>query len=122
MLTGGSGPDSTARLEVFLRSLAQLGWTESQNVRLDIRRGGGDIEDIRKYAAELAARTPDVIVTVGGPATGELLQATVEFIASAGETPQSHSLEAVMGLQVCEAHFYLLAFSLRSNERLCPDK
>ena len=46
----------------------------------------------------------------------------VEFIASAGEAPQSHSLEAVMGLQVCEAHFYLLAFSLRSNERLCPDK
>jgi putative ABC transport system substrate-binding protein len=76
VLTGGSGPDSTARLDVFLRALAELGWTESQNVRLDIRRGGGDIEDIRKYAAELAARTPDVIVTVGGPATGALLQAT----------------------------------------------
>jgi putative tryptophan/tyrosine transport system substrate-binding protein len=76
VLTGGSGPDSTARLEVFLKALAQLGWTESQNVRLDIRRGGGDIDDIRKYAAELAARTPDVIVTVGGPATGELLHAT----------------------------------------------
>jgi putative tryptophan/tyrosine transport system substrate-binding protein len=76
VLTGGSGPDSTARLEVFLGALAQLGWTENHNVRLDIRRGGGDIDDIRKYAAELAARTPDVIVTIGGPATGELLQAT----------------------------------------------
>jgi putative ABC transport system substrate-binding protein len=76
VLTGGSGPDSTARLEVFLRALAQLGWTESHNVRLDIRRGGGDIDDIRKFAAELAARTPDVIVTVGGPATAEVLQAT----------------------------------------------
>jgi ABC-type uncharacterized transport system substrate-binding protein len=76
VLTGGSGPDSTARLEIFLRALAQLGWTESHNVRLDIRRGGGDIEDIRKYAAELVARTPDVIVSVGGVATGELLQAT----------------------------------------------
>ena len=76
VLTGGSGPNSTARLEVFLRALAQLGWTENHNVRLDIRRGGGDIDDIRKYAAELAARTPDVIVTIGGPATGELLQAT----------------------------------------------
>jgi putative tryptophan/tyrosine transport system substrate-binding protein len=76
VLTGGSGPDSTARLEVFLRALAQLGWTENHNVRLDIRRGGGDIDDIRKYAAELAARTPDVIVSIGGPATGELLQAT----------------------------------------------
>jgi len=76
VLTGGSGPDSTARLEVFLRALSQLGWTEDHNVRLDIRRGGGDLDDIRKYAAELAARTPDVIVTVGGPATGEVLRAT----------------------------------------------
>jgi putative ABC transport system substrate-binding protein len=76
VLTGGFGPDSTARLEVFLRALAELGWTENHNVRLDIRRGGGDVDDIRKYAAELAGRTPDVIVTVGGPATGEVLHAT----------------------------------------------
>jgi putative tryptophan/tyrosine transport system substrate-binding protein len=76
VLTGGSGPDSTARLEVFLGALAQLGLTESHNVRLDIRRGGGDIDTIRKYAAELAARAPDVIVAVGGPATGALLEAT----------------------------------------------
>jgi putative ABC transport system substrate-binding protein len=76
VLTGGAGPDSTARLEVFLRALAQLGWTESHNVRFDIRRGGGDLDNIRKYAAELAARTPDVIVAIGGPATGALLQAT----------------------------------------------
>ena len=36
VLTGGSGPDSTARLEVFLRALSQLGWTEDHNVRLDM--------------------------------------------------------------------------------------
>jgi hypothetical protein len=46
----------------------------------------------------------------------------VELIARTGEAPQSHSLEAMMGLQVCEAHFYLLAFSLRLNEWLCPQK
>lgn len=38
--------------------------------------GAGDLDNIRKYAAELAARTPDVIVAIGGPATGALLQAT----------------------------------------------
>ena len=76
VLTGGSGPDSTARLDELLGALAQLGWTESDKVRFDIRRGGGDLDNIRKYAAELAARTPDVIVAIGGPATGELLQAT----------------------------------------------
>jgi len=76
VLTGGSGPDSTARLEIFLKALEQLGWTEHHNVQLDIRRGGGNVDNIRKYAAELAAHTPDVIVTVGGPATGEVLRAT----------------------------------------------
>jgi putative ABC transport system substrate-binding protein len=76
VLTGGAGPDSTARLDEFLRALAQLGWTESHNVNFDIRRGGGDLDNIRKYAAELAARTPAVIVAIGGPATGALLQAT----------------------------------------------
>src|SRR3981189_442702 len=76
VLTGGFGPDSQARLEAFLGALAQLGWIEGQNVRLEIRRGGGDAEAIRKQAAELAALAPDVIVTIGGTATGRLLQET----------------------------------------------
>ena len=76
VLTGGSGPDSQARLEAFLKALAQLGWTESHNVRLDIRRGGGDADAIRKHATELAALAPDVIMAIGGTATGRLLQAT----------------------------------------------
>jgi putative ABC transport system substrate-binding protein len=76
VLTGGFGPDSQARLEAFLRALAQLGWTEGQNVRLEIRRGGGESDTIRKHAAELAALAPDVIVAIGGTATGDLLQAT----------------------------------------------
>ena len=76
VLTGASGPVSDARLDVFLKALAQLGWTEDQNVRLEIRRGGGNPDAIRKHAAELAALAPDVIMTIGGTATGQLLQAT----------------------------------------------
>ena len=76
VLTGGSGPDSQARLAVFLQALAQLGWIQGQNVRLDIRQGGGSAENIRKHAEELAALAPDVIVTIGGTATGRLLQTT----------------------------------------------
>ena len=76
VLTGGFGPDSQARLEAFLKALAQLGWTDGQNVRLEIRRGGGDADAIRKHATELAALAPDVIMAVGGTATGALLQAT----------------------------------------------
>jgi putative tryptophan/tyrosine transport system substrate-binding protein len=76
VLTGGFGPDSQARLETFLKALAQLGWIEGKNVRLEIRRGGGDADAIRRYATELAALSPDVIMAVGGTATGRLLQAT----------------------------------------------
>src|SRR2546430_2254147 len=75
-LTGCFGPDSEARVAVFLQALAQLGWMEGQNVRLEIRQGGGDFDTIRKHAAELAALGPDVILAVGGSATGLLLQAT----------------------------------------------
>ena len=76
VLTGGFGPDSQARLEAFLKALAQLGWTDGQNVRLGIRWGGGDADAIRRHATELAALAPDVIMAVGGTATGALLQAT----------------------------------------------
>ena len=76
VLTGGFGPDSQARLEAFLKALAQLRWTDGQNVRLEIRRGGGDADAIRRHATELAALAPDVIMAVGGTATGALLQAT----------------------------------------------
>ena len=76
VLTGGSGADSQARLAIFLQALGQLGWTEGQNVRLEIRQGGGDADAIRKHATELAALAPDIIVTIGGTATARVLQAT----------------------------------------------
>jgi putative ABC transport system substrate-binding protein len=61
---------------MFVQALAQLGWTEGQNVRLEIRQGGGDVDAIRKHAAELAALVPDVILTIGGTATGRLIETT----------------------------------------------
>src|SRR3954467_13910706 len=76
VLTGGFGPDSQARLEAFLKALAQLGWTDGQNMRLEIRRGGGDADAIRRYATELAALALDVIMAVGGTVVGALLQAS----------------------------------------------
>ena len=76
VLTGASGPVSDARLDAFLKALAQLGWRDGENVRLEIRRGAGDADAMRKYAAELAALAPDVIMAIGGTATGQLLQAT----------------------------------------------
>src|SRR5437764_1379708 len=76
VLTGGSGLASDARVATFVQALALTGWNQGQNLRLDIRHGRGDLDGIRKQAAELVALEPDVIVTVGGTATGRLLQTT----------------------------------------------
>jgi putative ABC transport system substrate-binding protein len=69
-------PAAQRRVLAFAQALAQLGWTDGRNVRIDVRWSGGDPERIRKYAAELVALAPDVILANSTPATGALLQAT----------------------------------------------
>jgi putative ABC transport system substrate-binding protein len=70
-------PDGRAQIEAFLQGLAQLGWIDGRNVRIDYRWGFGNVDNIRKSAAELAALAPDVILTTGGASlVGPLLQAT----------------------------------------------
>jgi ABC-type uncharacterized transport system substrate-binding protein len=79
MLTGGvASDDADAQINVtaFLQVLRQLGWNDGRNVRIDYRWGAGDADNIRKYAAELAASAPDVIVTNGTVTMAPLLQAT----------------------------------------------
>jgi hypothetical protein len=68
--------EGKARFAAFRQGLQQLGWTDGRNVRIDYRWGGGDADNIRKHAAELAALAPDVILAAGGAITGPLLQAT----------------------------------------------
>jgi putative ABC transport system substrate-binding protein len=69
-------PATQPRLAAFLQGLQQLGWTEGRNIRIDIRWSTGDAERARRYVAELVALACDVILTVGSPTTGLLLQAT----------------------------------------------
>ena len=52
-----------------------MGWTDGRNVQIDYRFGGGDADNIRKHAAELAALAPDVILAAGAAAVGPMLQA-----------------------------------------------
>jgi putative ABC transport system substrate-binding protein len=73
---GASDLDAQARLAAFLQALQQLGWTNGRNVRLDVRWAAGNADDARKYAAELVALGPDVILAQGGSVVGPLLQAT----------------------------------------------
>jgi ABC-type uncharacterized transport system substrate-binding protein len=69
-------PDTRARNAAFVQGLAQLGWTDGRNVRIDYRWGEGNADDLRKHAAELVALAPDVILAPGGPAIERVLQAT----------------------------------------------
>ena len=70
-------PESRVRIGVFTQGLAQLGWTDGRNVRIDTRWATTNPDDIRRHAAELAALAPDVILSANGTATvAPLLQAT----------------------------------------------
>src|SRR5215475_9209736 len=62
MNVAADGPEGQARLAAFVNGLRQLGWIEGRNVRIDRRWGAGDAERNRKYAAELVALGPDVIL------------------------------------------------------------
>jgi putative tryptophan/tyrosine transport system substrate-binding protein len=78
VIFGGPASDSDiqARLAAFRQVLQQLGWTEGRNVRTESRWGAGNADNTRKYAAELVALTPDVILANGDVAAALLLQAT----------------------------------------------
>src|SRR5262245_46432130 len=69
-------PEGQARIAAFLQALQELGWTDGRNVRFEYRWAAGNADDVRKYAAELVALAPDVILASGGSVAGPLLQVT----------------------------------------------
>jgi putative ABC transport system substrate-binding protein len=75
LMSQADDPLGQARVKAFQQGLQQLGWTDGRNVRIDYRWAAGTVENSRKYAAELVALAPDVILAMGGT-TGPMLQAT----------------------------------------------
>jgi ABC-type uncharacterized transport system substrate-binding protein len=76
MALAADDPEGQARLTAFVQGLQELGWTDGRNVQIDYRWPAGDAERIRRYAAELAALAPDIILAGGGAVVPSLLQAT----------------------------------------------
>jgi len=76
MTLAADDPEGQARLTAFVQGLQELGWTDGRNVQIDYRWPAGDAERIRRYAAELAALAPDIILAGGGAVVPSLLQAT----------------------------------------------
>ena len=69
-------PQASAETEAFVGALQKQGWTLGGNLQIEYRWGAGDGSRYRKFAAELVALAPNVILVVGGTGTGELQRVT----------------------------------------------
>jgi putative tryptophan/tyrosine transport system substrate-binding protein len=72
-----SGSSGQALIAAFRDGLQKFGWTEGRNTRIDIRWAiPSDAESIRRFAKELVALQPDLIISSTTPITAALLQQT----------------------------------------------
>src|SRR6516165_3640180 len=69
-------PLSKAYVSAFTQALADLGWTDGRNMRLDLRWAGADANPIGALAPQLVGLQPDIIVTISTPATVALQRET----------------------------------------------
>ena len=69
-------PEAAPLVAAFQGALADLGWSVGRNIQIDVRWASGNLLDNRKYAAELIARAPDVILASTTVALGPLLELT----------------------------------------------
>jgi putative ABC transport system substrate-binding protein len=76
MSVAADDPEAPARVTAIAQGLQELGWTVGRNLRIDYRWGAGDVELFRKYAAELVALKPDVILATAGSIVEALQQAS----------------------------------------------
>src|SRR4249919_1413889 len=68
-------PQSPVRVAAFAQGLQELGWTIGRNLRIEYRWSGGEADRIRRYAAEISAFSPDVIIASGGAHAAAVQQA-----------------------------------------------
>ena len=76
MFLAEDDPGAKARIAAFIEGLEQSDWIVGRNVQIDIRWGAADAVRSRKYAAELAATAPDVILAQASETTAALREAT----------------------------------------------
>ena len=71
-----NGPLSKSNVSAFTQALADLGWNDGRNVRMDLRWNGDDIIRVRALAHELVGLQPDIILVTGNVATAALQRET----------------------------------------------
>ena len=75
-LTRKTDASVASQINAFRQGLQDLGWTEGKNITIQYRDAGGEVDRLGPLAAELAALSVDVIVTVDTPPTQAALRAT----------------------------------------------
>jgi putative tryptophan/tyrosine transport system substrate-binding protein len=98
VLTGGgeNDPETKLRYSSFIRALADLGWADGRNARVDVRWTGGDINRSRALAQELVGLQPDVILVSSTAATIAVQRETKTIpivFASVGDPVATHIVE-----------------------------
>jgi putative tryptophan/tyrosine transport system substrate-binding protein len=63
-------------VKAFREALAQLGWADGRNLRIDYRWAGGDVGRIRTFAKELVELSPEIMVGYATPSVVALQQET----------------------------------------------
>ena len=63
-----------AVLSGFTKRLAELGWTDGRNLRIDVRWAGNDLSRIPVFAKEQVSLQPDVILAVASTPAAAALQ------------------------------------------------
>ena len=71
-----SDPEGQANVAAFREGLQKLGWMEGRNLRIDTRWAAANVELIQRFAKELVALQPDLILSANTPTTAALLQQT----------------------------------------------
>jgi putative tryptophan/tyrosine transport system substrate-binding protein len=75
-LLAADDPEGQARVTAFVQALQERGWTDGRNARIEFRWPLGDADRQRRYASELVALAPDVVLAGGNPALAAFQQAS----------------------------------------------
>jgi putative ABC transport system substrate-binding protein len=73
---GENDPGGKAQLSAFTQGLAELGWTDGRNLRMEVRWTALNVERARMFAKELVGLRPEMILTSGTPTTAALQRET----------------------------------------------
>jgi len=92
--------EGQARSAAFLQALQQLGWSDGRNVRIDYRWAAGDADRFHRYAEELLALGPDVILALATPSVQALQQATrIRRFFWCGVRSDNYRSDATLGMR-----------------------